>query len=140
MSASGVTTVVTHGVTCYAFVTLPITTMHVTIPNKKLRIKLEDEKERIRTYGQAMAKKLELRLASLVAAKSLADFWPPFSGSERCHKLKGDLKGIFSMDLKHPMRLLFRSVEQSDGDDDDEKTRWLKIEHVEIIDIEDTHG
>ena len=39
----------------------------------------------------------------------LVDFWPPNSGPERCHELKGDLAGVFSIDLKQPYRLLFRT-------------------------------
>ncbi len=50
----------------------------------------DDPAARQREYGVNMAKKLALRLAALYAADSLADFWPPNSGPERCHELKGD--------------------------------------------------
>ena len=42
-----------------------------------------------------MAKKLSLRLDALEAADTLGDFWPPYSGPERCHELKGDRAGSY---------------------------------------------
>jgi plasmid maintenance system killer protein len=88
-----------------------------------------------------MAKKLKLRLAALRAAKSLADFWPPMSGPERCHELKADLAGKFSLDLKQPYRLLFVPIEGDVRPDrSDEQQRWASITAIEILEIEDTHA
>ncbi|MCL7169021.1 hypothetical protein MWK01_26915, partial [Escherichia coli] len=68
---------------------------------------LESEAACQKQYGRDMMKKIMLRLSELRAAVSLADFWPPMSGPERCHELKGELAGTFSIDLKQPYRLLF---------------------------------
>ena len=87
-----------------------------------------------------MAKKLSLRLASLKAAESLADFWPPKSGPERCHELKGELKGTFSVDLNQPYRLLFKTASKPGGDVAEEQQRWKSITSIDILAIEDTHG
>jgi plasmid maintenance system killer protein len=88
-----------------------------------------------------MAKKISLRLAALRAAESLADFWPPKSGPERCHELKGDRAGIFSIDLKQPYRMLFRPSKSTPTmDGPDELRRWRSIAAIEILAIEDTHG
>lgn len=84
--------------------------MEIEIPDRKLKKALEDEKECRTRFGAEMAKKIRLRLAALEAAESLADFWPPSSGPERCHELKGNLAGTFSMDLKQPYRLLFNPL------------------------------
>ena len=87
-----------------------------------------------------MAKKLMLRLVALRAAGSLADFWPPKSGPERCHELKGERANTFSIDLKQPYRLLFKS--HSDAvpvDRSDEQQRWKSITAINILAIEDTH-
>src|SRR5256885_187547 len=85
--------------------------MELYISDKDLRRAAEDEAFCRRRYGAEMAKKLALRLVALRAAKSLGVFWPPMSGPERCHELKGELKGVFTVDLRHPYRLLFRPIE-----------------------------
>jgi plasmid maintenance system killer protein len=107
----------------------------------KLRTALEDEAVCNKQYGRDMAKKIMMRVNELRAAVSLADFWPPMSGPERCHELKGDLAGTFSIDLKQPYRLLFRPIEDDTPKDrSDEKARWTSITKIEIVAIEDTHG
>lgn len=113
--------------------------MELTITDKKLRRAIEDGSLQGR-YGAQMAKKITLRLASLRAAESLGDFWPPKSGPERCHELIGDLAGMFSVDLKQPFRLLFKPVEPIPPTDrSNEQQRWKIITSIEIVAIEDTH-
>lgn len=114
--------------------------MDISISDKRLRKVAHDDAACRRQYGVDMAKKLSLRLASLRAAESLADFWPPKSGPERCHELKGDLKGKFSVDLKQPYRLLFQSTSKPAGDEAEEQQRWKSITSIDILAIEDTHG
>jgi proteic killer suppression protein len=113
--------------------------MDLYISDKSLRRALEDEALQ-RRYGADMAKKLALRLAALRAAKSLGDFWPPKSGPERCHELKGNRKGAFSVDLKQPYRLLFRAIEaEAPADRSNEQHRWQSITSIDIFAVEDTH-
>ena len=115
--------------------------MDIYVTDNNLRRAIEDEVACKRRYGADMAKKLSLRLAALRAAESLADFWPPKSGPERCHELKGDRAGTFSADLKQPYRLLFRpSATASLADSSDERQRWKSITSIDIFAIEDTHG
>jgi proteic killer suppression protein len=115
--------------------------MEIYVGDNKLRKAIESEVECRRQYGADMAKKLTLRLAALRAAESLIDFWPPNSGPERCHELKGDLAGTFSVDLKQPYRLLFKpGAARLTGDFADEQQRWKSITSIEILAIEDTHG
>jgi plasmid maintenance system killer protein len=88
-----------------------------------------------------MAKKIQIRMAALAAAESLVDFWPPSSGPERCHGLKADLAGTFSIDLKHPYRLLFKPTDpEHSSAAKDEKARWAAIKSIVVTGIEDTHG
>jgi plasmid maintenance system killer protein len=115
--------------------------MHVEISTKKLKRAIEDDAELKRLYGAEMAKKIRARMTALDAAESLADFWPPFDGPERVHELKGNLAGIFSMDLKHPQRLLFKPLDDpKELNPGDEKQRWQSIKSIVVISIEDTHG
>lgn len=107
----------------------------------KLKAALENEAVCQKQYGRDMTKKIMLRLGALGAAVSLADFWPPKSGPERCHELRGDLAGTFSVDLRQPYRLLFVPVGENVAlDRSDEQKRWASITEIEIISIEDTHG
>jgi proteic killer suppression protein len=93
-----------------------------------------------------MARKLRLRLDALEAAESLADFWPPYSGPERCHELEGNRVGVYSMDVRQPYRLLFRATDESgyppdptSKDKADGKQLWLAIRAITLISVEDTH-
>jgi len=107
----------------------------------KLKAALESEAVCQKQYGRDVAKKILMRVNELRAADSLADFWPPMSGPERCHELKGGLAGTFSFDLKQPYRLLFVPIEENPSKDrSDEQKRWASITRIEIIGIEDTHG
>jgi proteic killer suppression protein len=115
--------------------------MEIEVPDKKLRSAIDDQAVCKRRYGADMAKKLMLRLAVLRAAESLADFWPPKSGPERCHELIGDRAGTFSIDLKQPYRLLFEpsATTPPPPERSDEQQRWKSITAIDILTIEDTH-
>ena len=59
---------------------------------------------------------------------------------DRCHPLKGNRKGQWSVDLKQPYRLLFEPANEplptlADGGLDLEK-----VTAVRILGVEDTHG
>ena len=115
--------------------------MEIYANHKDIRKAVEDDAFARRRYGADMAKKLQLRVAALKAAVSLADFWPPKSGPERCHELKGDLAGTFSIDVQQPYRLLFKPIEgEASRDRADEQERWKSITSIDVTAIEDTHG
>ena len=115
--------------------------MEIFIGDGKLRSALEDDDASRRRFGAHMAKKIKLRIAALRAADSLADFWPPKSGPERCHELKGNRTGTFSIDVKQPYRLSFKPAEDPpESDPPDEQQRWKLITGIELLGIEDTHG
>lgn len=115
--------------------------MEISVRDNKLRKAIGDERHAKQHYGKDMAKKLMLRLAALRAAESLADFWPPKSGPERCHELVGDRAGTFSVDLKQPYRLLFEPASTTrEPVYSDEERRWRSITSIAIVAIEDTHG
>lgn len=115
--------------------------MKVVVLNKRLASVLDNEKSIRKKFGKDMAKKIQLRLISLTAAQNLGDFWPPYSGPERCHEMKGNLAGYFSLDLKHPNRMLIRPlIEISKEEFPKEKDRWNEINEVVIEEILDTHG
>jgi plasmid maintenance system killer protein len=114
--------------------------MQIAVPDNKLRATLQDEKLVRKRFGADMAKKLFLRLNALGAADSLATFYPPKCGPERCHELIGNLAGFFSMDVKQPYRLLFKPTEDFPKSNyATELERWKAITSIAIQGIEDTH-
>ncbi len=102
--------------------------MEIQILDNSLRKAMNDAAVCRKRYGAEMAKKIALRLAALRAASSLADFWPPKSGPERCHELQGEMAGTFSVDLKQPYRLLFQAAGESTVTAwTDQHQRWKSI-------------
>ena len=115
--------------------------MDIFSKDKKLRAALEDEAVCKRHFGVDMANKLKIRFAELRAADSLATFWPPKTGPERCHELTANRKGTFSVDLNQSYRLLFKPIEDDPPQDRrDEQKRWASITKIELIGVKDTHG
>ena len=114
--------------------------VRITFRTRQLQRVLSDRRKCRVKFGERIAHKVELRLDALVAAKSLADFFPPNARPERCHELKGTKLGVFSMDLAHPYRLLFVSSSDYMPSKDNVKLAWKSIRSIEIIAIEDTHG
>ena len=106
--------------------------------NERLKQSIENDAERQKRFGVDMANKIKLRMEGLQSANNLADFLPPYSGPECCHELNGVLKGIFSIDLKNPYRLLFKPTENQQKEKYNLQD-WEKIDEVTIVDIEDTH-
>jgi len=114
----------------------------IVFSKKRLRDDLSDDRRRVRRFGAEMARKLRVRLEAIDAADDLSTFWPANSKPERCHELKGNLSGQFSMDLVHPYRLLFVPVYE-EGESPPSLVGlefWRSIKTIEIVGIEDTHG
>lgn len=114
--------------------------MLIDVPDNKLRAALLDEAACRKRFGADMTKKIFKRVGSLTAADSLATFYPPYSGPERCHELVGELAGVFSMDVKQPYRLLFHPSEPvPKANFSTELERWKAITSIVVRGIEDTH-
>ena len=90
----------------------------------------------IRKYGAVCARKLRTRLSDLDAAESLEQL---YSLPGKLHPLTGDLKGTYSLDLEHPLRLLFEPDHDppfllEDGGIDEQSVTAIRISA-----IADTH-
>ncbi len=57
----------------------------------------------------------------------------------RCHELKGDKKGLLSLDLEHPLRLIFEPSNKDINKKNDGGMDWNLVNAVKIIDVENTH-
>lgn len=112
--------------------------MDVYFRTKKLAKVFNSDKELKKAYGARNANLIRGCLDDLAAAECLADMRK--LPHHRLHALKANLKGVFSLDVEDPYRLLL--VPDHDplpmladgGIDEDEVTA------VEVQRIENTHG
>lgn len=77
------------------------------------------------------------RLMELRAASNLSEI--PKTPPPRCHELTGNLKGVLSVDLDHPWRLLFVPAHNPVPKRKDGGLDWERVTAIEIIEIKDTH-
>ena len=108
--------------------------MDILFKTKKLEKSCNDFNRMQREYGAKIAKLLHQRLDDLKAIKNL-EVMRMLPGG--CHKLKGDRKVQFGINLTRNYRLVFESCESTslnsyDGD-------WSQIIAIEIIEITDYH-
>lgn len=90
-----------------------------------------------KVLGQQMATKLKQRLMELRAADSLAEIshLPP----ARCHEESQNRAGQFSVDLAHPMRLIFIPANDPVPRKADGGVDRSQVTEIEIIEIVDPH-
>jgi proteic killer suppression protein len=87
-------------------------------------------------YGPRMAALIQERLVSLAAADNL-EVMRMLPG--RCHELTGDLKGYVALDLVHPMRLVFKPIDDPLPLLEGGGLNWQGVRSVEIWRIGDYH-
>ncbi len=114
--------------------------MDVSFKSRKLEKEFNEGARLVKAHGPRRATKIRLRMANFRAAESLADFWPPKSGPERCHELtQGKRKGQLSVDLDHPYRLIFTPARNPVPAHTDGGLDWSRVTAIEILGVEDTH-
>ena len=89
-----------------------------------------------RLHGDSRAKLINRRLDQLRAAPNLGTM-RTLPG--RSHELKGDRKGIISIDLDGPYRLLFRPVHSPLPTKPDGGSDWAQVTAICVLGVEDTH-
>ena len=85
-----------------------------------------------------MAKLIRRRLDELCDVDSLSVF--RHLPQARCHELTGSRSGQFSVDVKHPYRLIFEPADDPPPLLDDDGLDWERITFIRILEIEDTHA
>lgn len=110
--------------------------MEITFKNKKFQKIINSHNGLVKTYGKYCAQKIKLRLDDLQAAVNLEVF-KTLPG--RCHELKGDRKGQLSLDLEHPLRLIFAPSDENISKKEDGGLDWRLVKAIVIIGVEDTH-
>ncbi len=110
--------------------------MEITFKNKKFEKICNSEKESVKAYGRNCARRLGARLDDLMAAANLGVL-RALPG--RCHELKGDRKGQLSLDLEHPLRLIFEPANSDMKLKEDGGLDWNSVNAIKILGVEDTH-
>jgi plasmid maintenance system killer protein len=110
--------------------------VEITFESKKLQKSCNSDKELLKDYGKNCARKIRARLDDLQAAATL-EVMRSLLG--RCHELKGDRKGQLSLDLEHPLRLVFRPAGDGVQYKEDGGLEWNSVKAVQIIEVVDTH-
>jgi plasmid maintenance system killer protein len=108
--------------------------MEIFFETEKLARLCDSRRALDRAYGEACAKRIRQRLQELEAVESLADM--VFG---RPHELKAGRAGQVSVDLVHPLRLIFRPTAQPPPTKTDGGLDRLKVKSVTIIEVTDPH-
>ena len=116
--------------------------MKIKFASRKQQEEFSIESVLFRKHSQAQAKCIKRRMKAFKDAKNLHYFWPPKKKPERCHELKGNKKGIFSVDLDNQNRLLFKPTDDivETAKDSSGHYDWSLITEIVILGVEDTHG
>jgi proteic killer suppression protein len=108
----------------------------ITFSDRKLEKLANDDRKRIREFGELRANKIKMRLTQLKFANTLEDvrYLPG-----HYHELTENRKGKWACDLDQPYRLLFIPHENPVPVDENGKYIWHEIKGVEITEIIDYH-
>jgi len=112
--------------------------LQVYYKSNKLAKVFDSEKELKRAHGERQAELIRECLDDLEAVECLADMWR--LPQHRCHQLSENLKGVFSLDLVHPYRLLFKPADEPVPSLSDGGIDLSGVTAVEILGVENTHG
>jgi plasmid maintenance system killer protein len=93
-----------------------------------------------KVHGLRCTALLKIIMTQLRAAPNLGVFVPPYSTPNRCHELKGNKKGVLSVDLDHPYRLLFKPINDPVPMRSEGGLNWFQVTAIEIKGVENAHG
>jgi len=112
--------------------------MDIGFQSKKFEKICNTQKLLLKEFGEEQSEKIRRRLDELRATDNLQDIshLPP----PRCHELSGNRKGTFSVDLRHPYRLLFEPAETPIPLKEDGGIDLEQVHAITILGVEDTHG
>ncbi|CCI06891.1 type II toxin-antitoxin system RelE/ParE family toxin [Microcystis aeruginosa] len=110
--------------------------MDIVFKEKKFENECNSQRLLKKQYGEKMAKKIRQRLDDLKAVIVLEEMR---SLPGRCHELLHNRAGQLSLDLVHPLRLIFEPADIPIPQKADGGIDWKKVTAVVIIGIDDTH-
>ncbi len=110
--------------------------MDIVFQSDKERKLFDDDKALRKRFGATCAKKIRIRLDDL---RDAADLVVMSKLGGRLHPMTGDRAGQLSLDVDHPLRLLFVCVDEPLPTKEDGSLDWAKVRTVRIVGVEDTH-
>lgn len=110
--------------------------MDIVFATTKMEKEFNSAKELNKSHGQQRAKVIMKRMTQLRGADNLEQLR---NAPGRCHLLKQNLAGIFSLDLDGPYRLLFEPVENPPPLLEDGSIDWSLVTSVRVLEVRDTH-
>lgn len=111
--------------------------MEVHFATKKLADALSQDRCRVRTYGTAVAKRIQVRLSQLASASDL-ETMRTLPG--RCHELRQDRRGQLAIDVSDHLRLILTPTIDPPPTRDDGGLDWRAVTEVTILEVTDYHG
>ena len=112
--------------------------MVIKFKSIKLAKLCNSSKNAQRKWGPRRGKLVLKRLDEMRDSENLQDLLK--LPQARCHLLKADLAGKWSVDLEHPYRLLFEPYHDPMPLQEDGGLDLAAINIVQILGVEDTHG
>ena len=108
--------------------------MQIAFATIEIEALCREQKRATRTLGAESAKKLQRRLAELFNADN-----PSELVAGHPHPLKGNLHGLFALDLHGGCRLVFESSVQPPPHLNDGGIDWVAVKAITITAIGDYH-
>jgi len=111
--------------------------MNIAFKTNKLKAIFNSQERLVKTFGPDRAKIIKQRMVFLRAAGNLKDI--PVTPPYLRHKLKGNYKGCFAVNVKHLYRLLFRPANDPLPMTEDGAVDLQRVTNIEILGVEDYH-
>lgn len=110
--------------------------MEILFTSDKLRDLFNSQREMVRKFGNAGARRLQRRRDELDGAADLASM-RTLPG--RCHELHGDREGQLALDVEGGKRLIFEVAHEPPPEKPDGGLDWSMVTVVRILGVEDYH-
>jgi len=88
--------------------------MEIRFKDRKQEKDFQNTRNLTKKYGSKMARKIMMRVNTIRYAKEIEDI--PHTPPERRHSLSGDYENCFAVDLNKNYRLIFRVIENENGE------------------------
>lgn len=111
--------------------------MYITFKTRKMARIFNSFQLLVKEYGSIRAHKIKMRLNVLEAAEHLGQV--PVAPPDRRHELKGEMKGMFAVDISANYRLIFRPDHDPLPVSGDGGVNLQKVTDITILSVEDYH-
>lgn len=111
--------------------------MEVHFATKKLVDTLSNDKQRVRAYGAAEAKRIATRLNQITWAEDLESLRNAPGGY---HELRENRAGQLAVSITRNLRLVFKPTEDPPPAKGDGGLDWQAIRAITILEVTDYHG